>query len=301
MTAITGVSGSGKTSLLHGVIGASAEAGHAVGCREIEGLASFHSVIQDANARQRRTRSSCVATLLPVYHELKKQLAATEQARAAGFRAAHFAFLGKSGGACRACSGLGWVRSEFDFLGADSWLLCEQCGGRRFDDDTLAVLWRGLSIADILDSTIEEMCAQAEDAKIDGLVRPLRVAVDLGLGYLKLGQSADSLSGGEVQRLMLAVHLATPSQGATLFLLDEPTRGLHPDDVVALLAALERLLDAGHTIVTVEHDRALIGAADHVVDLGPGAGSAGGEVMFAGTPAELAQLDSSDTALAIRT
>lgn len=285
LTAVTGVSGSGKTTLVRRVIGETARLGRAVGCREVLGLDGFVDVIQDADARRSRARTSCVATLLPTYAELKKQFAATELARAAGFRAAHFAFLGKSGGACRGCSGLGWIRSEFDFLGADSWLVCEQCDGRRFDQATLAVQWRGLSIADALQATVGEMLQHAEAASLTKMIRPLRVAQELGLGYLRLGQAADSLSGGEAQRLALAVHLAAPTRGSTLFLLDEPTRGLHPDDVDALLAAFERLLAAGHTIVAIEHDLAVIGAADHVIDLGPGAGADGGRVMAVGTPA----------------
>lgn len=285
MTVVTGVSGSGKTTLVRRVIGETARLGRAVGCREIVGLDAFADVVQDADARRSRARTSCVATLLPTHGELKKQFAATEQARDAGFRAVHFAFLGKSGGACRACNGLGWLRSEFDFLGADSWLICEQCDGRRFDEATLAVKWRDLSIADALHATIDEMLQHAEAADLVKMAKPLRIAKELGLGYLRLGQSADSLSGGEAQRLALAVHLATPTRGKSLFLLDEPTRGLHPDDVAALLAAFERLLTAGHTIVAIEHDLAVIGAADHVIDLGPGAGADGGRVTGVGTPA----------------
>ncbi len=300
LTAVTGVSGSGKTTLLRRVIGASAQAGRALGCQEITGLGAFTSVVQDADARQRRVRTSCVATLLPTYVELRKLFAATDEARQAGFKPAHFAYLGKTGGACRACSGLGWLRSEFDFLGTDSWGLCEQCGGRRFDNDTLAIRWRGLSIADVLQATIDEVVKHAEAAKLTKLAKPLRVAQELGLGYLSIGQSADSLSGGEAQRLSLAVHLATPSRGATLFLLDEPTRGLHPDDVDKLLAALERLLAAGHTIVAVEHDLTFIGAADHVLDLGPEAGADGGRIVFAGVPSELAGCRESATGRAIR-
>lgn len=300
LTAVTGVSGSGKTTLLRRVIGASAQAGRALGCGEIIGLDAFASVVQDAHARERRVRTSCVATLLPTYAEVKKLFAATDEARQAGLGSAHFAFLGKSGGACRACNGLGWLRSEFDFLGADSWLVCEQCDGCRFDNDTLAIRWRGMSIADVLYATIDQVLEHADGAKLTKLAKPLRVAQQLGLGYLRLGQSADSLSGGEAQRLSLVVHLATTSRGATLFLLDEPTRGLHPDDVDSLLAALERLLVAGHTIVAVEHDLTVIGAADHVLDLGPGAGADGGRIVFAGAPKALADCRDSATGHAIR-
>jgi excinuclease ABC subunit A len=229
--------------------------------------------------------------------------AATEDACGRGFKSSHFAFLGKTGGACRACAGLGWVRSEFDFLGADSWLLCEQCAGQRFDQDTLSVHWQGMSIADVLNATIDELLGHLESSSVRKLVAGLQAAQELGLGYLRLGQSADSLSGGEAQRVSLAMHLsraqASKASNATLFLLDEPTRGLHPDDIDAMLKAFERLLDAGHTIVAIEHDLAVIAAADHVMDLGPDAGEGGGQVVFEGTPHDLSRCEGSATGRAL--
>jgi excinuclease ABC subunit A len=303
LTTVTGVSGSGKTSLIRGVLFASSQTGRLHGCREIAGLAAFASVVEDAGARGRRSRTGCVATELSVFDEIRKMFAATEGARERGFKAQHFAFLGKSGGACRACSGLGWVRSEFDFLGADSWTLCEQCAGRRFDGDTLSVHWQGMSIADVLDATIDELLGELGAAAARKLAAPLQTAQELGLGYLRLGQSADSLSGGEAQRVSLAVHLSraatSKTSDATLFLLDEPTRGLHPDDIDAMLLAFERLLEAGHTIVAIEHDLTVIASADHVIDLGPDAGADGGQVVFAGTPYELSQCEDSATGRAL--
>ncbi|MGK0201379.1 MAG: excinuclease ABC subunit A [Planctomycetota bacterium] len=303
LTAITGVSGSGKTSLIRGVLFASAQANRLHGCRELTGLDAFASVVEDAGARGRRSRTSCVATELSVFDEIRKMFAATDDARDRGFKAPHFAFLGKNGGACRSCGGLGWVRSEFDFLGADSWTLCEQCSGRRFDDETLSVRWQGMSIADVLDATINELVEELGGAVARKLAAPLRTAQELGLGYLRLGQSADSLSGGEAQRVSLAVHLSRVASakkaGATLFLLDEPTRGLHPDDIDALLLGFERLLEAGHTIIAIEHDLAVIAWADHVIDLGPDAGVDGGQLVFAGTPHELARCVSSATGQAL--
>jgi excinuclease ABC subunit A len=303
LTAVTGVSGSGKTSLIRGVLAASAQSNRLRGCGALTGLEAFASVVEDAGARGRRSRQSCVATELSVFDEVRKMFAATEDARERGFKAPHFAFLGKTGGACRACSGLGWVRSEFDFLGADSWALCEQCSGRRFDDETLSVRWRGMSIAEVLDATIDELLSELGEAAVGKLTSPLRTATELGLGYLRLGQSADSLSGGEAQRVSLAVHLSCAAtkkaMEATLFLLDEPTRGLHPDDIDAMLLAFERLLEAGHTIVAIEHDLAVIASADHVIDLGPDAGIDGGQLVFAGTPHELAKCEGSATGRAL--
>ena len=300
LTVVTGVSGSGKTSLVRGVLAASAKAGRAVACREVHGLEGFVAILEDAGARSRRTRASCVATELQVFDGIRQLFAATEQARQRGFKAQHFLFLGKNGGACRPCGGLGWVRGELDFLGADSWQLCEQCGGRRFDDETLQVVWRGMSIADVLDTTIAELLNHLVVAGGTRIAAVLQTAQELGLGYLRLGQSADSLSGGEAQRLSLALAIASDAAGPTLFLLDEPTRGLHPDDIDSLLVALERLLAAGHTIVAIEHDLAVIGAADHVLDLGPDAGAHGGRLLFAGTPHELLQCRSSATGRALR-
>ena len=302
MTVVTGVSGSGKTSLVRSVLGASARAKAPVGCSQVIGLEQFSAVVEDAGARANRARTSCVANQLLVFDELRRTFAATDVAKQRGFKAGHFAFLGKSGGACRACSGIGWVRSEFDFLGADSWVLCEQCAGRRYDDETLKVRWQDKNLAEVLDATIDELLLIASKAGAKKLIATLRTAQELGLGYLRLGQTADSLSGGEAQRVSLAVHLAAPSRSSlpTLYLLDEPTRGLHPDDVDAMLLAFSRLLDAGHTVVAIEHDLSVIAAADHVVDLGPEAGADGGCLVFAGTPHDLARCQRSFTGLALR-
>lgn len=312
LTAVTGVSGSGKTSLVRGVLGASARAARPVGCAAIKGLEVFDSVLDDAGARPQRMRASCPAVWLGVADALRKQFAATPAAKARGWRPGHFNYLSKSGGACDHCGGLGRTRSEFDFLGAGLWQPCEQCGGRRFDRETCAILWSpdskssdaGIGMDGVLGSTVDEFvefCGAALD-QLPQIAEPLRVARDLGLGYLRLGQGADTLSGGEAQRLALAAHLCKERRGAreVLFLLDEPTRGLHPDDVVALVAALRRLVDAGHTIVAVEHDLVLIAAADYVMDLGPGAGSAGGSVVFSGPVVELVECAESPTGRALR-
>ncbi|MEZ6037940.1 MAG: ATP-binding cassette domain-containing protein [Planctomycetota bacterium] len=304
LTVVTGVSGSGKTSLVRGVLAASLRAGRPIGCAGIEGLGGFATIVEDAGARAGRSRSQCVATLLPVFDELKKQFAASAAAKQAGMRASHFSFAGKSGGACRACSGVGHVRSDFDFLGADAWQVCDVCDGRRYDEATLAVRWCERSIADVLESTVEALLQLLDEhaVKVPKLRAPLQLAAELGLGYLRLGQAADTLSGGEAQRLAVAAHLSarTKRDAPTLFLLDEPTRGLHPDDVQNLLRAFERLLDDGHTIVAVEHDLDVIAAADHVLDLGPGAGAAGGALVAWGTPTAVAHDRSSATGAVLR-
>ncbi|MCK5943960.1 MAG: ATP-binding cassette domain-containing protein, partial [Planctomycetes bacterium] len=305
LTAVTGVSGSGKSTLMRGVLAASLSAGAPVGCRGVDGGDAFAGFVDDADARRQRTRASCVATLLGVFDELRKRFAATDAARERGFRAAHFAFGGRSGGACRACSGVGWVRSDFDFLGGGQWLPCEACEGRRFDAETLAVRWQGRDLAGWLDASLAELLAEVPARGHGKLREPLELAVRLGLGYLTLGQSGDALSGGEAQRVSLAAHLLAGdarSRGSAplLFLLDEPTRGLHPDDVVALQVALDELLAEGHTIVAVEHDLAVIAAADHVVDLGPGAGADGGRLVFCGSPRELVRCEESRTGRALR-
>ena len=299
MTAVTGVSGSGKTSLLRGVVATSARDGTARGCRAIEGLDRFSAVIDDGAARRSRSRTACVATLLGCYGPLQKQLAATEPARANGWRAAHFALQGRSGGACRTCHGVGEVRDELDFLGAGAWHTCEDCGGTRFDAATRTVAWLGLSLGELFATPLEQLRERLPARGLSALRRPLDMAIRLGLGYLPLGQNAEALSGGEAQRLALAAHLAQPHPERTLFVLDEPSRGLHPDDVTALLAALEALTAAGHTVLMIEHDLDLIAAADHVVDLGPGAGPAGGRIVFQGPPAALAAYEASRTGQAL--
>ena len=299
LTVVTGVSGSGKSTLVRRVLGASARAKRPMGCREVRGLGAFAAVVDDAAARAQRTRQACVATLSGIYDELRKGFASTDAAKARGWRGAHFALHGTSGGACRTCRGVGWIRTELDFLGAGQWAPCEVCEGRRFDADTLTIEWLGRNLAQTLDAAVAEVL---EGLPARGCVRLRRVltqAARLGLGYLTLGQAGDALSGGEAQRLTLATHLAADIDGAALFLLDEPTRGLHADDVAQLRAALDALLEHGHTVIAVEHDLDVIADADHVVDLGPGAGAQGGRVVFAGTPAALAACAGSATGEAL--
>ena len=299
LTVVTGVSGSGKTTLVRRVLGASARAERPIGCRRVRGLDAFDAVVDDAAARGQRTRQACVATLSGVYDELRKGFASTDAAKARGWRGAHFALHGTSGGVCRACRGVGWIRTELDFLGAGQWAPCDVCEGRRFDADTLAIEWLGRNLAQTLDATVDEVREGLPARGCARLARVLAQTARLGLGYLTLGQAGDALSGGEAQRLMLATHLAADVDGAALFLLDEPTRGLHADDVAQLRAALDALVEQGHTVVAVEHDLDVIADADHVVDMGPGAGVEGGAVVFEGTPRDLARCQESVTGAAL--
>ncbi len=299
LSVIAGVSGSGKSSLVRGVIAASARAGRPVGCRAIHGIEAFAAVIDDAQARSERTRASCVATLVGIFDDVRAAFAGTERARARGWRANHFALQAKSGGACRACRGVGWVRSDLDFLGVGQWSLCDECGGRRFDEATCEIRWLGRDLAQTLGASVDALLASLPARGYARLRRTLEQASQLGLGYLTLGQPGDALSGGEAQRLRLAAHLAAEVSGASLFLLDEPTRGLHADDVAVLSAALDQLVARGHTVIAVEHDLDVIADADHVVELGPGAGAQGGRVVFAGSPDALAGCAESATGQAL--
>jgi len=298
---VTGVSGSGKSSLVSGVLAATAAAGRPVYCDRVVGLDAFAEVLDDRGARAGRSRSTCVAELLGVFEALRKQFAATDEAKQRGWRAGHFAYGGKAG-ACPECGGLGRLHDEADLLGAGSSRVCEACHGARYRAEVLEVTWRGMNIADVLASTVGELAqhlTKSRAPKVKALTAPLQLAEQLGLGYLRLGQAGDTLSGGEAQRLHVVAHVASSSGERCLFLLDEPTRGLHPDDVDLLLDALERLVDDGHTVIAVEHDLAVIRRADHVVDLGPGAGEAGGRVVFAGAPEELAKCAESATGAAL--
>ena len=240
-----------------------------------------------------------MATLSGGYDELRKAYAGTDAAKARGWRGAHFALHGTSGGACRACRGVGWIRTELDFLGAGQWAPCDVCEGRRFDADTLAIEWLGRNLAQTLDATVDEVLEGLPARGCARLRGVLTETARLGLGYLTLGQAGDALSGGEAQRLMLATHLAADVDGAALFLLDEPTRGLHADDVAQLRAALDALVEQGHTVIAVEHDLDVSAAADHVVDMGPGAGAEGGAVVFEGAPRDLARCQESVTGAAL--
>ncbi|MFK8908952.1 ATP-binding cassette domain-containing protein [Streptomyces sp. YS-3] len=276
-TAVTGVSGSGKSTL----VGAVTE--------ELPGVGRLVTVDQQPIGR---TPRSNLATYTGLFDVVRRLFTATGQARARGYRAGRFSF-NVPGGRCETCQGEGFVSVELLFL-PSTYAPCPDCHGARYNPETLEVTHRGLTIAQVLDLTVE---AAAEFfADTPPAARSLRALLDVGLGYLRLGQPATELSGGEAQRIKLASELQRGRREHTLYLLDEPTTGLHPADVEVLLRQLHGLVDAGHSVVVVEHDMTVVAGADWVVDLGPGGGDAGGRIVAAGPPREVASAGAGRTA-----
>ena len=289
LTCVTGVSGSGKSSLVHDVLCAAfiRRAGgekHAPGGYEaVEGLELLEGLeLVDQSPIGRTPRSNAV-TYLKAFGAIRELFAATADARRLGLKSSDFSF-NVPGGRCEACGGDGRVRVDMQFL-ADAYLGCEACGGRRYRPPVLEVRYRGRSIDQVLDLTVRE--AVHFFAGQSRVVRPLRVFEQIGLGYLRLGQPASTLSGGEAQRVKLAAHFLRKAGRRVLYVLDEPTTGLHMSDVADLLSCLERLLERGATLVVIEHNLDVIKRADWVIDLGPGGGAQGGRLVFQGTPEEL--------------
>jgi excinuclease ABC subunit A len=224
------------------------------------------------------------ATIVGVFDAIRERFAGTDEARRAGLSRRHFS-TNAPGGRCETCEGIGRVKVSMDFL-PDVWVPCDECRGRRFQAAVLDCRLDGRSIADVLELTVAE--ALEAFAVVPSISRPLSTLADLGLGYLRLGQGADTVSGGERQRLLLATELLRGKSGAALFLFDEPTTGLHFDDVARLLQVFDRLVEAGHTVVVAEHNLDVVRAADWVIDLGPEGGDGGGQLVAAGTPGEVA-------------
>ncbi len=298
-TAVTGVSGSGKSTLVHEVLcgrlrrrrkGAETKTEVVEGAEYIEQLE-----IVDQSPLGRTPRSNPV-TYLKAFDPIRDLFASTPQARRRGLSAADFSF-NMPGGRCESCGGDGRVRVDLQFL-ADAWLVCEACGGRRYRPPVLEVLWKGRSIDQVLELTVQEaLHFFAGQARV---TRRLKVLGQIGLGYLRLGQPASTLSGGEAQRVKLAAHLLRRPGPRVLYVLDEPTTGLHMADVAELLNALQRLLDGGATLVVIEHNLQVIKQADWVIDLGPEGGEQGGRVVFQGTPEALAAAGRGHTAKYLR-
>ncbi|MFE0647317.1 ATP-binding cassette domain-containing protein [Streptomyces sp. NPDC059534] len=277
LTAVTGVSGSGKSTLV-GALTA-----------EVSGVGRLVTVDQRPIGR---TPRSNLATYTGLFDVVRRLFTETEEARARGYKAGRFSF-NVAGGRCETCQGEGFVSVELLFL-PSTYAPCPDCRGARYNPETLQVRLRGLTIAEVLDLTVESAAAFFEDTP--AAARSLRTLLDVGLGYLRLGQPATELSGGEAQRIKLASELQRPHRSATLYVLDEPTTGLHPADVEVLMRQLHGLVDAGHSVVLVEHDMDVVATADWVVDLGPGGGDEGGRVVAAGPPAEVARAADGRTA-----
>ncbi len=302
LTCVTGVSGSGKSTLVHDVLYAAIKRAKGdwdrpVGVhRRLEGVELVGDAVLVDQAPIGRTPRSNPVTYLKAFDPIRELFAATKDARARGLVASHFSF-NVPGGRCEACEGEGQVRVEMQFL-ADVFVPCDQCDGKRFKPQVLEVRYKGRTIDQVLDLTVRE--ALAFFSTSPKVTRRLQVLDEIGLGYLRLGQPATTLSGGEAQRIKIAGHLAAQSGERLLYILDEPTTGLHFDDIAKLLAAFRKLLQAGHTLLVIEHNLDVIKTADWVIDLGPEGGDAGGEVVAVGPPEAIAQVERSHTGRALR-
>jgi excinuclease ABC subunit A len=297
LTCVTGVSGSGKSTIVHDVLYAAIKRAKGgwdkrVGTfRALEGVEYVtDTVLVDQQPIGRTPRSNPV-TYLKAFDPIRELFASTKDARARGLTASHFSF-NVPGGRCEACQGEGEVRVEMQFL-ADVFVPCDQCDGKRFKPQVLEVRYRGRSIHQVLDLTVRE--ALTFFSSSPKVLRRLQVLDEIGLGYLRLGQPATTLSGGEAQRIKIAAHLSSHGGERLLYILDEPTTGLHFDDIAKLLTAFKKLLEAGHTLLVIEHNLDVIKTADYIIDLGPEGGEAGGAVVATGTPEQIAQVDASYT------
>ena len=297
LTCVTGVSGSGKSTLVHDVLYAAikrskGEWDKPVGAHDgLEGLELVSNVVLVDQAPIGRTPRSNPVTYIKAFDPIRGLFASTKDARASGLTASAFSF-NVPGGRCDACDGEGEVRVEMQFL-ADVFVPCEHCDGKRFKPQVLEVEYRGRSIDQVLNMTVRE--ALSFFSTSPKVVRRLQVLDEIGLGYLRMGQPATTLSGGEAQRVKIASHLASRGGDQTLYILDEPTTGLHFDDIAKLLAAFRKLLQAGHTLLVIEHNLDVVKTADWIIDLGPEGGDAGGQVVATGPPEVVAANPDSHT------
>jgi excinuclease ABC subunit A len=316
LTVVTGVSGSGKSTLVHEVIykslqaklhnGAAPESeGEGLGdgneaprltCTSMDGAHHVHEVVMIDQTPIGRTPRSNPVTYIKAFDIIRSLFATTREAEKRGYTAGHFSF-NVPGGRCEVCQGDGTVTVEMQFL-ADVELICDECKGTRFKSAVLDIKYKGLNIDEVLKITVKEAIGFFHDTP--RLVSKLKLLDEVGLGYLRLGQSATTLSGGEAQRVKLAAHLAQASNEGTLFICDEPTTGLHFDDITKLLAAFERLIDNGGSLLVIEHNLDVIKAADWIIDMGPEGGDAGGRVVSEGTPEDIMKVENSHTARFLR-
>ena len=297
LTCVTGVSGSGKSSLVNQVLNRTllGKLNHARTrpgkCRCVEGLEHLDKVIDIDQSPIGRIPRSNPATYTGVFNDIRDLFASTNDAKIRGYGPGRVSFNVK-GGRCEACSGDGLVKIEMHFL-ADVYVPCEVCKGKRYNRETLEVKYKGKDIAQVLDMTAEEAVEFFEN--LPKIRRKIQTMVEVGLGYVKLGQSSTTLSGGEAQRVKLATELARTATGRTIYILDEPTTGLHAADVHKLIDVLQQLVDAGNTVLVIEHNLDVIKTADHIIDLGPEGGDGGGYVVASGTPEEVAKVEESYT------
>lgn len=302
VTCVTGVSGSGKSSLVAETLEPALSRGLGKGSASpgpydrIEGADSLERVISITQDPIGRTPRSNPATYTKVFDEIRKVFASTQEAKKRGYRSAHFSF-NAGGGRCESCRGHGRRKIEMHFL-PDVWVTCQDCNGSRYTAETLRIRYKGKNIADVLDMSVDEALGLFSDRV--NIVRVLQTLCDVGLGYIRLGQSATTLSGGEAQRVKLARELGGLSTGHTLYVLDEPTTGLHFADIQHLVNVLHWLVDAGNTVVVVEHNLDVIKTADWIIDMGPEGGESGGTIVAEGPPEEIASEEASYTGQALR-
>ena len=303
MTVVTGVSGSGKSTLVRDILykalqrhfeqSTEAPGAFAGLSGDLNRIAGVEFV--DQNPIGKSTRSN-PATYLKAYDEIRQLFAAQQGAKQMGFPAGYFSF-NTEGGRCEECKGEGVINVEMQFM-ADIQIPCEACHGKRFKPEVLEIEYRGKNIYDVLEMTVNqaiEFFSETLGADEARIVRRLKPLQDVGLGYIKLGQSSSTLSGGENQRVKLAYFLATEGQKPTMFIFDEPTTGLHFHDINTLMDSFERLIRQGHTVVIIEHNMDVIKCADHIIDIGPEGGEAGGNLVVAGTPEQVAECEASIT------
>ena len=299
---VTGVSGSGKSSLVEDILfralsrrlhrALSEPGAH----REISGVEHLDKVIEIDQSPIGRTPRSNPATYTGLFTPIRELFSLLPESRVRGYKPGRFSFNVK-GGRCETCQGDGLRRIEMNFL-PDVYVLCETCQGKRYNRETLAVKYKGYSIADILEMNISDAYPLLEN--IPAIAQKLQTLNDVGLGYVQLGQSATTLSGGEAQRVKLSKELSRRATGKTLYILDEPTTGLHFHDVKKLLDILNSLVNLGNTVVVIEHNLDVVKVADYIIDLGPEGGERGGKIVVSGTPERVAQVEASATGRALR-